>query len=105
MRIRAPELLVELHLRWRECALCGTTEPLGLHHIANKPRDDVEANLVMLCGSGTTGCHGLIEARDSLTRRSLALHILASRPDTVEYLSQRFPLERAQAWLSRVYGA
>ena len=105
MRIRDPGLLIELHLRWRECALCGATEPLSLHHIANKPRDDVEANLVMVCGSGTTGCHGLIEARDPLVRWSLALHVHDSRPDTTGYLAERYPVEGAHAWLRRVYGA
>jgi hypothetical protein len=42
--------------------------------------DDVAANLVALCGSGTTGCHGLVEARDVL-----ALAMLASRLRDEEY--------------------
>lgn len=47
------------------CRLCG--EPnTTLHHIV--PRSlrgsDVAANLVSLCGSGTTGHHGMVEARD-----------------------------------------
>ncbi|HSE46092.1 MAG TPA: hypothetical protein VLA89_12270 [Gemmatimonadales bacterium] len=105
MRDRNAELTLELHLRWRECALCGETEPLTLHHISNKPRDDVEANLVMLCGSGTTGCHGMIEAWDPRKRAELATYIREHRMDTCAWLDFRFFHEGADNWLRRVYGA
>lgn len=105
MRIRNSELLTELHLRWRECALCGETWPLSLHHISNKPRDDFEANLVMLCGDGTTGCHGKIEAHDHETRAKLALYIREWRLDTCAWLDWKFFYEGADSWLQRVYGA
>lgn len=104
-KVKDPDLLISLHIRWRECALCGATSPLSLHHINKHPRDDLEANLVMLCGSGTTLCHGQIEERDPIAMWQLAFHIHDSRPDTLEYLSWRFPHEGAHAWLRRVYGA
>ena len=104
MRIRNPELLTELHLRWRECALCGRTQQLSLHHISNKPRDDVEADLVMLCGHGTTGCHGDIEAHNATRRAELASYIRECRLDTCAYLDEKFPHEGADLWITRVYG-
>lgn len=90
-RVRDPELLRRLHLRWQECALChGTAHSegrLSLHHIAKHPRDDVEGNLVMLCGDGVRGCHGKIEARDPETRAKLRAHIRERRPDVLRYLA------------------
>jgi hypothetical protein len=65
----------------------------------------VIGNLVMLCGSGTTGCHGLIEERDPITLWQLAFYIHDYRADTQEYLNWRFPAEGWLAWVRRVYGA
>jgi hypothetical protein len=47
------------------CRVCGS-HPTTLHHILSKSLggDDIADNLVAVCGSGTTGCHGLIEAFD-----------------------------------------
>ena len=38
---------------------------MGLHHIVPRGNggDDVPANFLWVCGSGTTGCHGEIEAK------------------------------------------
>lgn len=105
MRVKDPELLKRLHLDWKECVLCLETFRLSLHHIHRHPRDDVEANLVMLCGDGTTGCHGLIESRDLTTSRELGQYILASRPDTISYLIEKTggPIPFAD-WMQRQYG-
>lgn len=109
-RVRDPELMRRLHIEWRECALCqaslGGTTPLSLHHVVRRGRggDDVRANLVMLCGSGTTGCHGRVEAHDPLARLLLHDYLLDHRDDTMEYLAYRFPAEGAERWLARVYG-
>ena len=48
------------------CRVCQTPFKPTLHHIVSKSLggDDVADNLVPLCGSGTTGCHGLVEARE-----------------------------------------
>lgn len=66
---------------WRElhgakggpCRLCGNAQ-YTLHHTV--PRSlgggDTFDCLVPLCGSGTTGCHGLVENRDAATLRKLA---------------------------------
>ncbi len=51
------------------CERCHTAEATNLHH--RTPRGmggsrqawiDQPANLVLLCGSGTTGCHGWVES-------------------------------------------
>ena len=63
------ETLRDEKLRGVACRVCSAS-PLAahmtLHHLVSKSLggDDVAANLVALCGSGTTGCHGLVEARD-----------------------------------------
>ena len=100
-RIRDRELLRRLHYRWRECALCGTTERLSLHHIVKHPRDDLEENLVMLCGDGVRGCHGLIEANHGPTLTRLMSYILAKRSDTVMYLRMTMGQTAADDWISR----
>jgi hypothetical protein len=48
------------------CRVCQSSGPLTLHHLVSKSLggDDLADNLVAVCGSGTTGCHGLIEAFD-----------------------------------------
>lgn len=105
-RTRNGELLAVLHMRWQECALCYGTKytegRLSLHHISRHPRDDVEGNLVMLCGDGTRGCHGLIEAHELNKQRELASYLRTWRSDTLAYLDARFPQEGADAWLQRV---
>ena len=54
------------------CELCGRQPAQGVHH--RQPRSAggtwSPANLLDLCGSGTTGCHGMVEAhRDPFTGR------------------------------------
>lgn len=101
-RERDPRLLRTLHRQRRECALCGATGRLSLHHVHRHPRDDVHGNLVMLCGSGTTGCHGAVEEGDRATLEALYWHIEAERPDTLAYLAAKLGgEERADAWLRR----
>lgn len=98
-RVRDPQLLRWLHQRWRFCALCGATDPLSLHHILKHPRDDVMSNLVMLCGDGVRGCHGLVEAQDGPTLQRLVKYILAVRSDTVFYLREQLGKEAADEWI------
>lgn len=56
----------------RRCLLCPE-QAWTLHHLVPRSLggDDVRENLVPLCGSGTTGCHGLIEANNVTARRKL----------------------------------
>lgn len=100
-RIKDPQVLATMHITWRECALCHATGVLSLHHVSKHPRNDVEGNLVMLCGSGTTGCHGLIEAHDHDKLRELGAYILKQRPDTIVYLYDQLGPVSAQEWMRR----
>jgi len=61
-RIHDKDLLAQLHkeLRNRPCEACGKRAGQNLHHIRNKPRDDVRSNLAWLCGTGSSGCHGAV---------------------------------------------
>lgn len=57
------------------CRVCGRAGRNNLHHLI--PRSFglaawSEANLAPLCGSGTSGCHGLVEIRDAWACRRLA---------------------------------
>jgi len=51
------------------CARCGSTNQLTTHHRRARgmggsrwPGINQPANLLTLCGSGTTGCHGFVES-------------------------------------------
>lgn len=77
-------------------------EPINsLHHIHRHPRDDVRANLIMLCGSGTTGHHGSVTAHERWAIEALRAILRASRPDTLDYLAAKLGSpEAASEWLS-----
>jgi hypothetical protein len=108
--VRDPALLRSLHKRWRECAMAHLNEEgercepiLSLHHIHNHPRDDVEANLIMLCGSGTTGHHGAVQHREKWAREALRALLRRSRPDFARYLAEKLGSpEKAAEWIDRV---
>ena len=101
-RVRTPGLMAALHRQLRECEVTGTTGLLSLHHINRHPRDDTRGNLVMVEGSGTTGFHGRLEARDPVALALLGQYLVTDRPDTLEYLAWRFG-DLAPAWLERRY--
>lgn len=48
--------------------------PSSLHHIVPRSQggDDLKENLVAVCGDGTSGHHGLLEAHDGETSRAFA---------------------------------
>lgn len=68
---RATVVAVRERDLWR-CVMCGAHEgarTLTTHHRANRgmggssrPELNLPANLLTLCGSGTTGCHGWVTA-------------------------------------------
>lgn len=97
---------------WRElqvlkagpCRICGNGwkdgMAIGLHHLVARSLlgDDVPENLVPLCGSGTTGCHGKVEDRDpeacSTLRKNLTAEEIAYclRKKGELWLDSRYPL-------------
>ncbi len=102
-RIVDTQLMRDLYRgRSHECALCGMAN-VSLHHILRRSQggDDVEANLVFLCGSGTTGCHGLVEAADEKTLGSLGAYVMLNRPDTLEYLAGKVGADGLMDWMER----
>lgn len=51
------------------CVRCGASSPLTTQHRAprgmggtRRPWVNLPGNLITLCGSGTTGCHGWVES-------------------------------------------
>lgn len=75
------------------CAWLGVQQmlPSTLHHVVPRDRfgDDVAENLVSLCGDGTTGCHGRIEARDDIACRAFAEMLPHSAEDSYAYATTK----------------
>lgn len=91
------------YLAERECRICGQPAS-NMHHLYPRSQggDDVADNLIPLCGSGTTGCHGLIEAHDRNHRHLLGLRLTTEeRSYLVSKLGSK---QAAEAWLQRHYG-
>ena len=102
-RVKNPKAMKDKHKQGGVCALnCGGT-PVSLHHVLPRSQggDDIEANLVFLCGSGTTGCHGKIEANDTPTLVLLGEHLLFERQDILSYIKGKLGEEAGTAWLAR----
>jgi hypothetical protein len=79
------------------CRLCGNPYTTRHHLVSRSLRgDDIEANLVPLCGSGVTGCHGAVEARDPMV-----CSLLRSRltDDELSYVLKK----KGADWLERYY--
>ena len=59
------------------CRVCGTLDQVTAHHLIPRSLGGVwtESNIVGLCGHGTAGCHGDVEARhaDALYRLRASL--------------------------------
>lgn len=110
-RVEDKELLRRLHGSWRHCILQDALHPdaafgppglstrLSLHHVHKHPRDDRIDNLVMLCGDGTTGCHGKVESGNREALLALAGVILRQRPDVLRYLRGRLGTVSAAEWI------
>lgn len=92
MRRRDPALLRLLAFEYDECATCGTTETLHLHHVLYRSHggDDVRGNIVPLCRRCHEGVHRGEKA-------ALYAHIRTGRPDVVAYLRQRLGESQANA--------
>lgn len=82
----------------QECRLCGTGRNVNAHHLIPRSQLGIwtESNVVGLCGSGTTGCHGLVEARDPA-----ASYLLRARLTDAEY--SYVLTKMGEGWLDRRY--
>lgn len=117
-RVKDTDAVRRARLRWDACAACGG-DAGSAHHVVPKGErgDDVEANLLMLCGHGTAGCHGaehgnpyvkvigiFQERRDAAwVHRRIGLTILHDRPDTIAYVLSKMGSERGADYLRRRY--
>lgn len=81
------------------CAICGVSRGLSLHHVFD--RGDVRENLVFLCGSGTTGCHGAVTVNDVEALRALGEHVRRERHDVIRYVFGRVGEAAGQHWFLR----
>jgi hypothetical protein len=97
--------------RERRCRACGSRQQLSRAHIVPKGQrgDDVDANIVPLCGGGTDGCHGSLTSHHAATYPSWLegqeWQAVASalrdnlRDDEIAYVLRK----KGESWLNRVY--
>ena len=90
----------------RTCVVCG--EPgANAHHVLYGSwagrRENVVPNGVMLCGSGTTGCHGKFHAGRKEVAKAIGEYIRDHRPDTLSYLATKLGDEEARDYMRRRY--
>jgi len=85
------------------CRICGApaTGPLGLtrHHLVPRSQqgDDVDDNIVPLCGDGTRGCHAEVEFRTAGYRARLRAKLT---PDELAYIIDK----KGASWLNSQKG-
>lgn len=117
-RVRDVDALRLARIASDECAACRGN-PANVHHVIPRGEggDDVTGNLLLLCGSGTMGCHGAlhgnpylvrsrgtVERRDGeWVRRRVGETIRSRRPDVVEYVTSKLGVESGIEYLRRVY--
>lgn len=120
-RIVDPKQIALAKAKWPHCASCGrwALNDSG-HHVLPKDKggDDVQANIVVLCGSGTSRCHGahhgspyVFEGEGGTTQRrdadwvniAVGLHLLEARHDVLSYVLGKLGEEAGQAFLARQY--
>lgn len=121
-----PTAVKRATLRRRECVACGEPGANG-HHVLERDDggDDVEENIVTLCGSGTMGCHGAFhgspyvatlvvlvdgETVETTERRTQAwvaerigTHLVLHRPDVIAYVIRKLGEREAMYYLGSRY--
>jgi hypothetical protein len=126
-RIIDPAALKAARMTGEPCAACGGP-PANVHHVIQKSApyfgDDVIGNLLLLCGSGTSGCHGahhgspyLVDVPDSMFRerplverrdaewvnRRIGITIQARRPDIIAYVLGKLGDHQGRFVLEKIY--
>lgn len=73
------------------CGVCVANVPSSLHHRLPRGRggDASPSGLLLLCGSGTTGCHGQVESRRSNAYDDGLLCRTGERPANVPVLTHK----------------
>jgi len=116
-RVKDRDALTRARHAGDECVACGRP-PSNVHHFVPKAApwlgDDVDANLVLLCGTGTVGCHGALHGSPytdhagqrwtmAETAAAVGRHVAAHRPDTVEYTLTHLGWSAGREFLRRHY--
>jgi hypothetical protein len=101
-RIHDPSAMQRAHYEGDCCVACGVTGPLNAHHVLSRARggDDVPENLLLVCGSGTTGCHGMFHAGSWAVAAAIGL---ALTPAHVAYVLDRLGETAGRDFLLREY--
>lgn len=106
-RIRDSRAGIAKLRREGRCRACGQSYgfvnpldyPLSRHHLVGRDLrgDDVDANLIPLCGDGTTGCHGIYENREPGWLEVAGAIRESLRPEELEYVLR----VKGVDWLAR----
>jgi hypothetical protein len=101
--------MVKVYQRERKCRVCPGTN-VSRHHLVGKGQlgDDVDANIVPLCGDGVNGCHGAVTdgrervgadgvARDGMKVRRAIRATMTD--DEIRYVVGK----KGMGWLDRYY--
>lgn len=91
----ANEWVVLRRLKLGPCRVCGE-QLTTLHHLVGKDLggDDFASNLVPLCGSGTSRCHGLVEHFDRKTCQALRASLTSEEIGYVVGKKSQYHLDR-----------
>jgi hypothetical protein len=69
MRTSSAEIVERDQWRCVRCGVfCGSTASSVHHLVLGNRSNNVASNLILLCGSGTTGCHGWVHAHPKKAR-------------------------------------
>jgi hypothetical protein len=115
-RLVDPDAVQRSLFRHPECAACGVVAD-SAHHVVQKGSphfgDDVEENVVGLCGHGTARCHGAFhgspytvagERRDAeWVGRRIGQTLLDARPECIAYVLVKLGQNPGRAYLERFY--
>ena len=118
VRIVDKDAVAQARVTEHECGACGRP-PGSIHHVLQKSSPyfggDVPANLIALCGSGTSGCHGAIHGNPYVDRAgkrwtaeevrfALGRTIMARRFDIACYVLAKLGPIYGPEYLLNVYG-
>lgn len=115
-RVSDPTATKRTLLLYPACLACGASASNGHHVLAigrGQTGDDLVANIISLCGSGSFGCHGAFhgnpyvvngERRDAeWVARRIGEKLDAQRPDVTSYVLGKLGPSAGKDFLRRRY--
>lgn len=117
IRVVDPAAVGRARLTEDECGSCRKP-PSNAHHVVPKGApyfgDDVPENIVMVCGSGTDGCHGALHGSpyvdgrgkrwpEAYVRAQIGITLRHRRPDVIRYVLEKMGDEAGRDYLRRRY--